>query len=150
MPPLPPQQFVYTICQALSILGSVPRKKAKHSEVIPLPDDKLFGTREKEIRKRRGVTQVDLAQRLGIHQSLISQYERGSVHLHGALIVRFAQALQTTPDEILAAATSPEAAPGHTLDRRFVGRLQKIDQLSVAHQKKILLGTIDAFLSKVS
>ena len=117
--------------------------------MIPLPDDKAFGARLKEIRKRRGVTQVDLAQRLGIHQSLISQYERGSVRLHGALIVRFAQALQTTPDEILTAQTTPEGDNGHTSDRRFVRRLRKIDKLS-PHQKKILLGTIDAFLSKVS
>jgi len=127
----------------------VARKKAERPEVIPLPDDKAFGARLKEIRKRRGVTQVDLAQRLGIHQSLISQYESGSVRLHGALIVRFAQALQTTPDEILAISHAPENGNGNSHDRRFVRRLQKIDKLS-AHQKKILLGTIDAFLSKVS
>jgi transcriptional regulator with XRE-family HTH domain len=125
------------------------KRKADTPEVIPMPDDKLFGARLKEIRKRRGVTQVDLARRLGIHQSLISQYERGSVRLHGALIVRFAQALQARPDEILAPETTPPAENGHTLDRRFVKRLQKIDKLS-AHQKKILLGTIDAFLSKLA
>jgi transcriptional regulator with XRE-family HTH domain len=127
----------------------VARKKAERPEVIPLPDDKAFGARLKDIRKRRGVTQVDLAQRLGIHQSLISQYEGGSIRLHGSLIVRFAQALQTTPDEILAISSSTENGNGHTLDRRFVRRLQKIDKLS-AHQKKVLLSTIDAFLSKVS
>ena len=125
------------------------KRKADPREVIQLPDDKIFGARLKEIRKRRGITQVDLAQRLGIHQSLISQYERGSVRLHGALIVRFAQALQTTPDEILVADTTAENDTGHTVDRRFVRRLQKVDKLS-PHQKKILLGTIDAFLSKVS
>jgi transcriptional regulator with XRE-family HTH domain len=130
----------------------VARKKKPEAEVIPLPDDKAFGARLKELRKKRGVTQVDLAQKLGIHQSLISQYEHGSVRLHGALIVRFAQALQATPDQILTLQTESTEADngnGHTLDRRFLKRLQKIDKLS-AHQKKILLGTIDAFLSKVS
>ena len=125
------------------------KRKADPREVIQLPDDKIFGARLKEIRKRRGITQVDLAQRLGIHQSLISQYERGSVRLHGALIVRFAQALQTTPDEILVADTTAENDTGHTVDRSFVRRLQKDDKLS-PHQKKILLGNIDAFLTKVS
>lgn len=125
------------------------KKTAETTEVIPLPDDKAFGTRLKEIRKRRGVTQVDLARKLGIHQSLISQYEGGSVRLHGALIVRFAQALHTTPDEILAATTPTENGTVPTIDRRFIRRLQKIDKLS-AHQKKVLLSTIDAFLSKVS
>jgi transcriptional regulator with XRE-family HTH domain len=125
------------------------KRKADPREVIQLPDDKIFGARLKEIRKRRGITQVDLAQRLGIHQSLISQYERGSVRLHGALIVRFAQALQTTPDEILVADTTAENDTGHTVDRRFVRRLHRLDKLS-SHQKKILLATIDAFLTKVS
>lgn len=125
------------------------KRKADPREVIQLPDDKVFGARLKEIRKRRGITQVDLAQRLGIHQSLISQYERGSVRLHGALIVRFAQALQTTPDEILVADTTTENDTGHTVDRRFVRRLHRLDKLS-SHQKKILLATIDAFLTKVS
>ena len=41
------------------------------------------------------------------------------------------------------------AQQDQTLDRRFVRRLRKLDKLS-AHEKKLLLGTIDAFLSKVS
>jgi transcriptional regulator with XRE-family HTH domain len=125
----------------------VARRKAEDAEVIPLPDDKAFGKRLKEIRKRRGVSQVDLAQRLGIHQSLISQYECGYLRLHGALLVRLAQALQTSPDEILAAKPAPDDQ--HPRDRRFLRRLKHLDKLS-PHQKKILLGTIDAFLSKVS
>ena len=125
------------------------RRKAQSAEVIPLPDDKAFGRRLKEIRKRQGVSQVDLAQRLGIHQSLISQYERGYLRLHGALLVRLAQALQTTPDEILTVREIPSNGDEHPIDRRFLRRLKKVDKLS-AHQQKLLLGTIDAFLSKVS
>jgi transcriptional regulator with XRE-family HTH domain len=116
---------------------------------VPLPDDKAFGLRLQDIRKRRGLTQVEVAQQLGIHQSLISQYERGYLRLHGALLVRLAQVLKTTPDAILAVKVDAENGDGHPLDRRFVRRLQKVGKLS-AHQKKILLGTIDAFLSKVS
>ena len=115
-----------------------------------MPDDKAFGRRLQEIRKRRGLSQVEVAARLGIHQSLISQYERGYLRLHGALLVRLAQTLNTTPDEILAARQGGNGnGNDQSFDRRFVRRLQKIDRLS-AHKKKILLGTIDAFLSKVS
>jgi transcriptional regulator with XRE-family HTH domain len=123
------------------------KKKAETPEVVPMPDDKAFGMRLKEIRKRRGVSQVDLARKLGIHQSLISQYECGYLRLHGSLIVRLANALQTTPDEILAVEANPDS--GGTLDRRFVRRLLKVNQLS-RHQQKLLLGSIDAFLSRVS
>lgn len=118
-------------------------------KVVPMPDDKAFGKRLQEIRKRKGLSQLEVAQQLGIHQSLISQYERGYLRMHGALLVRLAQVLKTSPDAILAVKTEDADAYSPTLDRRFVRRLQKIDKLS-PHQQKILLGTIDAFLSKVS
>jgi len=124
-------------------------KKAAEIVPVPLPDDKAFGLRLQEIRKRRGLSQVEVARKLGIHQSLISQYERGYLRLHGALLVRLAQVLKTTPDAILAVKQLVPDGESATLDRRFVRRLQRLDKLS-AHQKKILLGTIDAFLSKVS
>lgn len=112
-----------------------------------MPDDKAFGERLQQIRKRRGLSQVEVAQRLDIHPSLISQYERGYLRLHGALLVRLAQVLSTTPDEILA--MRPHRDDGDAVDRRFLRRLRKIGQLS-DHDKRLLLGTIDAFLSKVS
>ncbi len=124
------------------------RKTQERQTPVPLPDDKAFGRRLQEIRKRRGLSQVEVAQRLGIHQSLISQYERGYLRLHGALLVRLAVVLDTTPDEILSLKDA-KALPDQVQDRRFVRRLQKIQKLS-PHEKKILLGTIDAFLSKVS
>lgn len=124
-------------------------KKTIEGTPVPLPDNKAFGMRLQEIRKRRGLSQVEVAEKLGIHQSLISQYERGYLRLHGALLVRLAQVLKTTPDAILAVKEFAPDGESGTLDRRFVRRLQRLDKLS-AHQKKILLGTIDAFLSKVS
>ena len=115
---------------------------------MPTPDALSFGNRLQQIRKRRGVSQVELGQRLGIHQSLISQYERGYLRLHGALIVRLAAALEVTPDALLSPQEPVEKAPEATVDRRFLRRIQKVDRLS-SHDKKILLGTIDAFLAKV-
>lgn len=112
-----------------------------------MPDDKAFGLRLQQIRKRRGLSQVEVAERLGIHPSLISQYERGYLRLHGALLVRFAQILITTPDVILS--VKPPQDDGYGVDRRFLRRLRRIGQLS-DRDKKLLLGTIDAFLAKVS
>jgi transcriptional regulator with XRE-family HTH domain len=119
----------------------------EQTAAVPEPPADSFGNRLKEIRKRRGVSQVELARRLGLHQSLISQYECGYLRLHGALLVRLAQALDTTPDAILTA--TPPAAAEPPIDRRFLRRLKQVEKLS-AHQKKLLLGTIDAFLTKVS
>jgi len=123
------------------------KKAAAAPKVVPMPDDKAFGLRLQQIRKRRGLSQVEVAERLGIHPSLISQYERGYLRLHGTLLVRFAQILATTPDDILS--VKPPRDDGYGVDRRFLRRLRKIDQLS-DHDKRLLLGTIDAFLAKVS
>lgn len=73
----------------------------------------------------------------------------GVRRLHGALLVRLAQALQTTPDEILGteATTTTEEVP--VIDRHFLRRLKHVDTLS-RHQKRLLLATIDAFLATVS
>lgn len=130
-----------------SYTALVKKRAPDAPKIVPMPDDKAFGRRLQEIRKRRKLSQLEVAQRLGIHPSLISQYERGYLRLHGALLVRLAQALNTRPDEILAVKEITETEDG--LDRRFLRRLRKVDRLSV-HQKKLLLGTIDAFLSKVS
>lgn len=61
-------------------------------------------------------------------------------------IIRLAQVLQTTPDEILGAHATAAAEEVPVIDRR---RLKYVDKLS-RHQKRLLLGTIDAFLSKVT
>src|SRR5512140_3132313 len=111
--------------RSLPILVAV-KKVASPPQVVPMPDDKAFGRRLQGIRKRRGLSQVEVAQRLGIHQSLISQYERGYLRLHGALLVRFAQILATTPDEILSAKAPSD--DGYGVDRRFLRRLRKIDR----------------------
>lgn len=125
----------------------VKKLPADHPKVVPQPDDKAFGRRLQEIRKRRKLSQVEVAQRLDIHPSLISQYERGYLRLHGALLVRLAQVLKTTPDEILAVKNITETE--ETIDRRFLRRLRRVDKLS-QHEKKLLLGTIDKFLADAS
>jgi len=114
----------------------------------PAPvEEKTIGRRLKEIRMRRGMTQVELAERLGMTQPLLSRYERGELRLHGALIAAFAKALRTKPEKILGLEDLKET--GYTTDRRFASRLQKIEKLS-KRDKELLLGTIDAFLAKIS
>ncbi len=105
--------------------------------------EKAIGGRIADIRKRRAMTQVELAARLGMGQSLLSRYERGMLRLHGALVVDVARALQVSTDEVLGLKDS--RGEGFFADRRFVRRLQQIDGLS-KRKKEALLTTIDAFL----
>jgi transcriptional regulator with XRE-family HTH domain len=84
-----------------------------------------------------------MAQKLGITQGLVSEYELGKLRLHGALIAAFAKVLRATSDEILGLRNIPE--DGTTVDRRLARRVKEIQKLSRT-DRQALLKTVDAFL----
>jgi transcriptional regulator with XRE-family HTH domain len=105
--------------------------------------EQAIGTRIAEIRKRRAMTQVELASEVGMNQSLLSRYERGRVRLHGALVADFAKALHVTADELLG--LKPTNGTDILADRRIVRRIQAIGKLP-RRKMEVLLSTIDSFL----
>jgi transcriptional regulator with XRE-family HTH domain len=107
-------------------------------------DERAIGRKLRELRGRRGMTQMEVAAELGINQSLVSDYERGTVRLHSALLAGFAKVLKASADEILGIEKAPTNGT-MIKDRRFVRRIEKIDRLP-KRQRQILLGTIDAVL----
>jgi len=110
-------------------------------------DEMKIGARIAELRKRRGMTQLELAERLRMSQSLLSRYERGLIRLHGQLVAEFAKALRVSADELLG--LKPTKSNGFVPERRFLRRLEKVHKLS-KRQKENLLGTIDAFLKSAN
>jgi transcriptional regulator with XRE-family HTH domain len=119
----------------------MPPKKAPKSVGLEseLPRERLA-----RLRKERGWTQVELAERVGITQRLVSDYERGRLRLNADIVVRLANALEVATDELL----QPNGQK-HSLRRkpslRVLRRLEKIEKLP-AHQQSTLLKTIDTFL----
>jgi transcriptional regulator with XRE-family HTH domain len=103
-----------------------------------------FGQRLARLRKERGFTQVEIAERVGIIQALVSDYELDKLRLNADLVVRFSTALEITTDELL----KPKET-GTPLRRkpslRMLRRLEKIESLP-ANQQSTLLKTIDTFL----
>lgn len=107
-------------------------------------NDALLGKRLARLRKERGFTQVELAEKTEVIQTIISDYERGKLRPNPDMIVRIATALKISADELLGMeAPAKKVAP---LNRRFLRRLQAVDQLPKRDQEA-LLRTIDAFLS---
>ncbi|MFC1641671.1 helix-turn-helix domain-containing protein [Myxococcota bacterium] len=106
--------------------------------------DVALGRRLANFRKERGFTQLELAEKTGIIQPVLSDYERGKLRPHPDTLVRIAAALQVSADEILGLAAP--AKNGTPLNRRFLRRLQAVDKLPKRDQEA-LLRTIDAFLS---
>ena len=121
--------------------GIMPRKKTpKRAHDV----EESLGQRLARLRKERGWTQVELAERVGIIQSLMSDYERGRLRLKPDMILRFASALEISTDELLQAKDSTRPLrrkPSLRLQRR----MEKIEKLP-PHQQSTLLKTIDTFL----
>lgn len=112
------------------------------------PESEAPGERLARLRKERGWTQVELAERLGITQTLLSDYERGKLRLNADMIVRAANALETTTDELLQPKGS-RSALRRKPSLRVQRRVEKIEKLP-PHQQNYLLKTIDGFLKGVS
>lgn len=67
-----------------------------------------FGQRIKSLRKRRGLTQRDLAQRVGVHVSFLGDVERGYKGCGIETIVRIADALDVRIYELFPDEEHPE------------------------------------------
>jgi transcriptional regulator with XRE-family HTH domain len=105
------------------------------------------GKRLARFRKERGYTQVELAEKIGILQNLVSAYERDSLRLNADMVVRFAKALDVSSDELLGLDTATNR--GKKLSLKILRRLNKIEDLPAA-QQKVLFKTIDTFLKAAS
>jgi transcriptional regulator with XRE-family HTH domain len=102
-----------------------------------------FGERLARIRKARGYTQVELAERMGLIQVLISEYENDKLRPYGEMVARFALTLEVSTDELLG--LKPAKTSSKKPSRRVLRRLEKIEALP-AHQQSTLLKTIDTYL----
>jgi transcriptional regulator with XRE-family HTH domain len=63
----------------------------------------IFGAHLREIRQKRGMTQVDLGERLGFPQGRVSEIENGTRSPTLVTILRLAVALQCKPSILLTA-----------------------------------------------
>jgi transcriptional regulator with XRE-family HTH domain len=104
-----------------------------------------IGERLARLRRERGITQAELAEKLGIVQPVVSDYERGELRLHGQLIVELSRILGVTADELLGLEATK--TNGAVSNRRLLRRLQELDRLPKRDQQAVLR-TIDAFLAK--
>jgi len=59
-----------------------------------------FGKRVRSIRKQRGYSQEDLAERAGLHFTYVSSVERGKRNISLVNIVRLARALRVSPGSL--------------------------------------------------
>lgn len=102
-----------------------------------------MGQRLARIRKEQGYTQGELGKKVGIIQSLMSDYERDKLRLTAEMAVRFALALDISTDELL----HPKAKKPITRkpSLKVLRRMKQIESLPPSRQA-VVLKTIDAFV----
>ena len=71
-------------------------------------DFHAIGNKLLAIRKRSGMTQVELAEAAGLSDRTYADIERGTVNMRLETLLRICDALHITPDEILTAERSAE------------------------------------------
>ena len=118
---------------------TLPRKGSYLSPV----DEKSIGERLREIRLRRGFTQVQIAKKLSVDQAMVSSYERGTARMHGAIIAAFAKAYAVSADEILGL-KRPKVDSSYR-ERRFFRRLREVEKLP-RRKKEALISLIDTYI----
>ena len=99
----------------------------------------VFGAQLIALRKARGMTQSQLAQAIGVNQSTVSYHEAIADMPAGEIVVKLAQVLGVTTDELLGAKPppridSPTADPGA---RRYWRRFQQLMQLPEKDQRAV-------------
>lgn len=98
-----------------------------------------FGERLKRLRRESGLTQAELATRLGISRRNYIYYETQGGSPSPELVVKLADALRVTADVLTGrhAKTNP-----HLPHYRLLRRLKKLEQLP-PHDQKAVLRMID-------
>ena len=124
-------------------LASMPRRSRLQLPPV-LQGKESVGARLARIRKEQGYTQVELAERIGIIQALVSDYERDKLRMNAEMLVRFAQALNVSADEILGL-NGEKRVGAKNPSLKILRRLNKIASLPATKQKAFLQ-TIDALL----
>jgi transcriptional regulator with XRE-family HTH domain len=101
----------------------------------------------RRLREARDISQVVLAQRLGVTQSNVSEMERGIRSVTADLAIRLAKALRVSTDEILIGNGEAEKTPLASV--RLLRRIQRIERLPAARQR-VVLRFIDALIAQES
>jgi transcriptional regulator with XRE-family HTH domain len=120
----------------------MPRRRT--SELPPLDlGAETMGQRLARLRKQRGYTQVELAKKIGIIQTLISDYELDKLRLSAEMAVRFALTLDVTTDELLHPKGRKKSAKQPSL--KIVRRMEEIEKLP-PRQQTLVLSALDSIL----
>jgi transcriptional regulator with XRE-family HTH domain len=122
----------------------MPTKSKLKLKPVDMGDESL-GQRLARLRKERGWTQKQIAERTGLIQELVSNYETDKLRLNADMILRFAEVFDVSADELLRGSKSTITAKKQP-SIKLVRRMEQIEALPL-YEQRALLTTIDKFLA---
>jgi transcriptional regulator with XRE-family HTH domain len=126
------------------LLMDTPRTEAARQKTLEEIAERLA-----KFRKERGITQVEMAKKLKTTQSIYSRYERADVRLYVDTMLRIAQILGVTPNDLFGVTKSNNDAlepVEHAIPKRILRRLRGAENLTRTQQDSLIL-VIDSIVS---
>ena len=112
-------------------LASVMPKKVRPASV--------FGERLTALRKARGLTQVELARKIGSSQRAISRYETIADRAPAPVLAKLALALGVSTDELLGVRSTASAGPTDDPEtRRLWKKFQRVLELPEKDRRAVI------------
>ena len=101
-----------------------------------------LGSRIAQARQEAGLSQNELAEKLGINRNLIAQWERSAVALKAEQLLALAEKLGVTVDALLGRSETVKRGTGPVGRARHV--FERVSKLPRATQQRILANVEDA------
>jgi transcriptional regulator with XRE-family HTH domain len=105
-----------------------------------------FSERLKDLRKKKGYSQGELAELIEVHFTQVSRYERGETKPNAEAMTKLAKVLDTTVD-FLMNGTSDDVALDAGLEKELISRFKEVQNFPT-DDKKTILSLMDAFIAK--
>lgn len=105
-----------------------------------------FADRLKDLRKRKGISQGELAELIEVHFTQVSRYERGETKPNAEAMTKLAKALDTTVD-FLMNGTADDVVKDAGLEKELISRFKEVQDLET-EDKKTVLSLMDAYIAK--
>jgi len=118
---------------------AMPRKKSTPQET--------FGRRLARIRRGRGLTQPELAKKIGISGRMLAYYEAQTEHVPAHLLGKLSEVLTVPTDELLGAQPLRTVSAEAPENLRFWRRLRVAETLPPSDRKAIL-DHLEALIAK--
>jgi len=105
-----------------------------------------FSGRLRDLRKKKKLSQTELAERVGVHYNHIGRYERGLSRPSADTLKKLADILGVSSDFLLEGSTE-EAAKASFEDRELLRLFHEVQRLD-DHDKDVIKTLLDAFVAK--